>query len=86
MRWSKVFARLIVSGLLPIGLFSWQSLCQSSRSPEEVAGPSEQSKFLTAVEAEEKKGAYVFYTQTFILDSAKFSVRSGALVGESEVG
>jgi hypothetical protein len=81
MRWSKVFATLIVSGLLPIGFFCLKSFCQSSRSPEETARPSEESKFLTAIEAEEKKGAYVFYTQTFIDEENKKVSYRGSIYG-----
>lgn len=73
MEWLTVPAKLIAAGLLVTGIVMPQLLCQSSKTVDGTDGASVQSDLISAAEAEERKGEYVFYTQSYV-DSEKQKV------------
>jgi hypothetical protein len=60
MAWMAVPKRLIATGLLVAGIVMPPLLCQSSKAVEGADGASVQRDLLSAAEAEERKGEYVF--------------------------
>jgi hypothetical protein len=67
--------------LLFAGLGRPQLHCQDSKAPDKVDAVSAQTEFLRAAEAEQKKGTYIFYTQSFIDKENQKAIYRGSIYG-----
>jgi hypothetical protein len=74
-------AKLIASGLLMFSFFRFESQGQSDLPARKTGSESPEAVFLAGAEAEGKRGAYVFYRQSFVDTDSNRATYRGSIYG-----
>lgn len=74
-------AAFALASLLAVSACASRSFCQANEPVEKTSGASASNGLLDAVEAEEKLGTYVFYSQSFIDKENEKATYRGSIYG-----
>jgi hypothetical protein len=81
MLWSKDTMKSTLAALVLFTLIRLPSLCQENRVSGKNGAVAAQAGFLRAAEAEEKRGAYILYRQSYIDKENQKAVYRGSIYG-----